>query len=222
MHVRVFDRCGPGPTILKPFTGVANLGLSSSDAGDITDVIEGVWQGGAVGKGGPGLSDDPVPVFTVSVTKSKCISNAVEVTFDHESQWVTRVGDPAGVHVQTCLTGVKASVGPVGCTDRDSRRIEKVARVDRVEIVDQVGFDIPPEFHSPAIFRNEQTVAKVFGEFVEIQTGAKSIGFGKLSAEVGASRIAEVRHIGREVGFVRKRTGSHRLREDFVQLGRNC
>ena len=121
-----------------------------------------------MGKGRPGLTYNPMIVFPIRMSESKRIARAVEVPLDHEPKGSSGFGNPPSIHVQAGLPSMKSSVGSIQSVDRNTRRIKEIRRVDRVPVMDQIRLDIPPEFHRPSALGNEQSIAIVFGELVEI------------------------------------------------------
>ena len=136
-----------------------------------------------MGKGRPGLPNNPLAVFPVSVSESKRISGTEEVPFDHEPQGSPGLGDPSSIDVQAGLPGMKSGIGSIQRADRNIRRIKEICRVDRVPVMDQIRLDIPTKFHRPTVLGDQQSIAIVFGKLVEIQTHAQRIGLRESSTD---------------------------------------
>jgi len=133
--------------------------------------IERRRSGRDVGERGPRPSDQQRADFAVRVTQSKAIAVAEEVAFNVDLDG-TLIGRPAGVEAQPRLPGMEPRVRAMGRADRYLGRDERVRRVDRIEVVDEVGLDEAAELHRHVSAEDDKPALEI-GRRVQVHPDAE-------------------------------------------------
>ncbi len=118
----------------------------------------------------PGQSNDQALVFTEVMTKTKRIACVIELALDDEPQWVSSIDDPPSIEIQSSLHREKSTIGSIGFSNCVGRRVKEIGGVDRVKVMNQVGFDIASKFHTPSILNERKSFEKVARKLVDVQS----------------------------------------------------